>query len=135
MSYTITQECNGCTACTKTCPTRAISGVKNELHKVDPFYCVECGVCGRICPQNAVLDQDERRCTMVKRNEWPKPKVVGDRCISCNICVEICPFKCLELQITPNSKEKRALPVLIKAQACVACNQCALSCPTNYLKV
>lgn len=135
MSYKITEACNGCTACTKTCPTRAISGIRKELHAIDPFYCVECGVCGRICPQNAVQDQAGRACSMIKRTEWAKPRAAGKRCVSCNLCAEACPFKCIEMQITPESREKRPLPVLVKPQACVACSQCETACPINYLKV
>ena len=36
MSYKIIETCIGCTACTKRCPTEAITGVRNQIHVIDP---------------------------------------------------------------------------------------------------
>jgi len=135
MAYFITEVCDGCEACVKLCPTRAISGEKKQRHSIDPEYCVECGTCGRVCPEEAIQDPSGNRCKPVKRTEWQKPKVVGKRCVSCSLCVEACPFGCLELQVTADSYENRPLPVLIKPKACVACSQCVKACPLDYLEL
>ena len=36
MTYTIIETCIGCTACTKKCPVEAITGLRDELHVIDP---------------------------------------------------------------------------------------------------
>ncbi|MDW8047511.1 MAG: 4Fe-4S binding protein, partial [Chloroflexota bacterium] len=46
MAYSIIETCIGCTACTKRCPTNAISGERNQLHVIDPTLCIDCGACG-----------------------------------------------------------------------------------------
>ena len=40
MAYKIIETCIGCTACTKRCPTEAITGVRNEIHQIDPDLCI-----------------------------------------------------------------------------------------------
>ena len=46
MSYKIIETCIGCTACTKRCPTEAITGSRNQIHQIDPDLCIDCGACG-----------------------------------------------------------------------------------------
>ncbi|MEW6439548.1 MAG: 4Fe-4S binding protein [bacterium] len=135
MAHFLTDRCTGCTACAQTCPTAAISGIRKERHVIQADYCVDCGTCGRICPYGAVQDEVGRICARVKRSAWLKPKAVGRRCVSCNQCAEACPFQCLEMQITPASREKRPLPVLARPKACVGCGQCVLACPLDYLRL
>lgn len=135
MAHFITEECNDCGACAQLCPTRAISGSRDERHVIDAAYCVGCGTCGRVCPHGAVEDPTGAACLRVKRSEWLKPRAVGRRCVSCNQCAEACPFQCLEVQITSASRDKRPLPVLVKPGACVGCNQCVLACPLEYLRL
>src|SRR3989304_1271762 len=57
MSYKIEQECIGCTACTKRCPTDAISGVRNGMHIIDPELCIDCGACGVVCPLEGIAGE------------------------------------------------------------------------------
>ena len=55
ITFTIDAEnCTGCTACAKVCPTEAISGVRKEVHKLDQDKCIKCGECLNTCKFNAV---------------------------------------------------------------------------------
>ena len=45
MAYRITNECDGCTACVRLCPTGAIAGARKALHVINPSLCIECGAC------------------------------------------------------------------------------------------
>src|SRR5216117_1722746 len=57
MPFTIVAEnCTGCTACEKRCPTRAISGELKKAFLIEPGLCIDCGACGVICPDEAILD-------------------------------------------------------------------------------
>ena len=99
MAYTIIETCIGCTACTKRCPTDAISGTRNEIHVIDPALCIDCGACGVVCPPEAILDEVGEICRTFPRKEWPKANVIEDNCIGsgCELCIQICPFDALEL--------------------------------------
>ena len=52
--YTITEDCNGCTACVKPCPTDAITGERRKLHAIDQDQCIKCGICVDVCKDDAV---------------------------------------------------------------------------------
>ena len=91
MAYFITENCNGCTACTKLCPTEAIQGEKKQRHTIEAECCIECGACGRICTQNAVQDPDGRTVQSQKKSNWEKPVFHHKTCMSCGICVNACP--------------------------------------------
>jgi NADH:ubiquinone oxidoreductase, NADH-binding (51 kD) subunit len=47
--HIITEECNGCRLCFKSCPVDAISGKKKEPHVIDSQKCIKCGTCFEIC--------------------------------------------------------------------------------------
>lgn len=56
ITFTIDQEnCTGCTACVKVCPTEAISGEKKQPHKIDQDKCIKCGACMDVCKFKAVV--------------------------------------------------------------------------------
>ena len=58
LSYTIDPLlCIGCTLCTRTCPTDAISGVRKEPHIIDLSKCIKCGTCISKCKFNAITAQ------------------------------------------------------------------------------
>ena len=97
MAYTIIDTCIGCTACTKRCPTNAITGTRNVVHVIDPTLCIDCGACGVVCPPEAILDDLGDVCRTFPRKEWPKAIVIEDNCIGsgCELCIQICPFDAL----------------------------------------
>ena len=41
----IPQNCQGCTACARVCPTQAISGELRKPHFIDQTKCIKCGSC------------------------------------------------------------------------------------------
>lgn len=55
ITYTITEDCNGCTKCAQKCPTDAIENRPYELHEIDTEKCVKCDICRQVCPINAVI--------------------------------------------------------------------------------
>jgi NADH-quinone oxidoreductase subunit F len=54
ISFGITDACTGCTACTKSCPVDAITGVKKEQHTINQDLCIRCGRCQESCRFDAI---------------------------------------------------------------------------------
>src|SRR3989339_229882 len=55
LTYYILEEfCKGCGACLRACPSKAITGEKKKLHKIDPAVCIKCGACFDVCKFKAV---------------------------------------------------------------------------------
>ena len=54
ISYSITDQCKGCTLCSKKCPVGAISGELKGQHTIDPNICIKCGKCAEVCRFGAV---------------------------------------------------------------------------------
>ncbi|MBN1411268.1 MAG: NADH-quinone oxidoreductase subunit NuoF [Spirochaetales bacterium] len=57
LTYEINGKCVGCTACVKVCPTRAVSGVKMNVHVIDQSKCIKCGACYEVCKFKAISKQ------------------------------------------------------------------------------
>ncbi len=53
-AYEIMEDCDGCHACTKVCPTDAIVGEKKQLHVIRHDACISCGACLDICPTDSI---------------------------------------------------------------------------------
>jgi NADH-quinone oxidoreductase subunit F len=54
VQYRITDDCTGCLACLRACPTQTIEGAKKELHRIVQAGCTQCGVCRAVCHYDAV---------------------------------------------------------------------------------
>jgi NAD-dependent dihydropyrimidine dehydrogenase PreA subunit len=50
-------QCIGCTACIKACPTNAITGEKRLAHVINHDKCIRCGACFEKCKFNAIIIQ------------------------------------------------------------------------------
>jgi ferredoxin len=135
MAYKITENCRGCQACVRPCPTQAISGERHEVHLIDPQRCIECGTCGRVCPYQAVLTPQGEVAPRVKKMDWPKPVIDRKICVSCGLCITICPVSCLDIEYIQAGTAARGYPKLAQRNACIACGFCADICPVAAISM
>ncbi|MCK4930802.1 MAG: NADH-quinone oxidoreductase subunit NuoF [Candidatus Aminicenantes bacterium] len=50
----IPENCTGCLACKKVCPSDAVSGELKEVHVIDIEKCIKCGACFEACNFDAI---------------------------------------------------------------------------------
>ena len=92
MPFTIIAEnCTGCSACEKRCPTGAISGLSKKVYYIEAAMCIDCGACGVICPDDAIMNNHGEITHVLKRAERPVAVVHPDNCNGCGVCVDVCP--------------------------------------------
>ena len=97
--YTVTDICRGCLAhrCEDICPKGAITH-KDDMHAViDKSKCVNCGLCAKVCPYNAIINRKrpcESACKVKAISMCPtgEAQIDNDKCISCGACIYQCPF-------------------------------------------
>ena len=54
ISYTISDDCIGCTRCAQACPASAIDLVPYQKHEIKQDLCTRCDTCRRVCPSHAI---------------------------------------------------------------------------------
>jgi NADH:ubiquinone oxidoreductase subunit F (NADH-binding)/NADH:ubiquinone oxidoreductase subunit E len=54
ITYSITDDCIGCTLCAQHCPADAIEMKPYQKHEIDTEKCIRCGTCKSVCPADAV---------------------------------------------------------------------------------
>jgi NADH-quinone oxidoreductase subunit F len=55
LTYSITEECTGCMACGRVCPTGAITGEKKQVHHLDTSKCIQCDECYKSCRFHTIV--------------------------------------------------------------------------------
>ncbi len=97
--YEVTQACRGCLAhrCEDVCKKGAIVFDHNHTAHIDKSKCVECGMCAKVCPYSAIINNKrpcERACKVkaIKMSETKAASIDNSKCNSCGSCVYQCPF-------------------------------------------
>jgi ferredoxin len=136
LAYKIIETCIGCTACTKRCPTNAITGERQQLHVIDPERCIDCGACGVVCPPEAILDDLGEVCRTYPRQRWPKAVVVEDKCIGsgCELCINICPFEALTLEYPEGVNDFFGVST-VNEKRCTGCRLCEQVCGWDSIHI
>jgi len=133
VAFVITDNCTGCTACIRRCPTDAITGARKLLHVIDPQLCIDCGACGAVCPDEAIYDERGTLCEMLEPAARPKAYVDLQSCVGCEWCVWACPFDALQM-VTLRGDEHFEVAELI-TKKCVGCTLCELDCPYDAIHI
>ena len=133
MSYSIGENCIGCTACARSCPVEAISGERGQRHSVNAKRCVDCGVCGRTCPKGAVTDEAGRAVAAVPRAKWQKPVIDKTLCSACSMCVAVCRANALRIAPPAFHGDIHVTAELFDGKKCVGCALCARECPLHAI--
>ena len=55
ITYSITDDCIGCTICAQHCPVDAIEFEPYKVHEINTELCTKCDICRVECPVNAVI--------------------------------------------------------------------------------
>lgn len=94
----VTNNCRKCLArpCLNVCPKKAVHMGKNQA-EIDPEACINCGLCLRICPFQAIIVFD-RPCAAacgvdaIGNDAYGRAEIDEEKCVSCGRCVTQCPF-------------------------------------------
>ena len=54
ITYSVTDDCIGCSLCAQHCPADAIEMKPYEKHEIDSEKCIRCGTCESVCPVDAI---------------------------------------------------------------------------------
>ena len=55
IAYSVVKDnCTGCTACARVCPTKAATGEKKKVHTINQETCIKCGACYDACKFDAI---------------------------------------------------------------------------------
>src|SRR4029077_2899424 len=68
-------------------PTTATTSVQPVGVKIDLVRCINCSLCRRACPTEAINYFSTGHRTHVVDPDW---------CIGCDICIRVCPVDCID---------------------------------------
>lgn len=55
ITYSVTDDCIGCTLCAQHCPVDAIPIAPYQKHTILTDLCTRCNACREVCPEKAIL--------------------------------------------------------------------------------
>ena len=98
--HVVTESCRGCLAhrCEDVCKKGAITFDANHVAHIDKSKCVECGLCAKVCPFNAISNrkrpcQNACKVKAISINPVDSTAFIhNEKCTSCGACVYQCPF-------------------------------------------
>jgi formate hydrogenlyase subunit 6/NADH:ubiquinone oxidoreductase subunit I len=96
---------------------------------------VGCGLCGKLCPKDAILDGHGKQTARAPKDEWARPQIDEELCAGCSVCVSNCPGHCLEISAPKFHGDIRTVAELTKPEACIGCGICAEVCPIHVIKM
>ena len=97
--YEVTSGCRGCIAhrCEQACKRNAITFDNHQKAHIDKSKCIECGLCAKVCPYNAIHNF-KRPCELackvnaITMDVDKAANIDHSKCITCGACVYQCPF-------------------------------------------
>lgn len=101
----------------KACPVDAIT-VENNLAKIDPEKCIQCGLCAAKCPTNAIKSEIK---------EIKKAEIIEEKCVGCTLCAKVCPVGAVEGELKAKHK--------IDQEKCIGCGLCFDKCKLKAIKM
>jgi NAD-dependent dihydropyrimidine dehydrogenase PreA subunit len=96
------------------------------VYFIEPSMCIDCGACGVICPDEAILDTFGNLTHVLKKAERPIAVVHPDNCNGCGVCIDVCPFD--SLFPSPGNGPEYLGRVEVNEKSCVGCKLCEEVC-------
>ncbi len=54
ITYSVNENCIGCTRCSQQCPAEAIAFTPHTRHEINTEKCIKCDTCRQVCPADAI---------------------------------------------------------------------------------
>ncbi len=124
------EKCNGCGACVRYCPGKAIN-LKENTAEVNLKKCVHCSGCEDVCPNNAIARDTKSHglgiiTHKLSRYLYAYPQVKSENCVGCAQCANICSVDAVHIV------DKKAQFITSK---CIRCYCCHEMCSYNAIEI